>query len=118
MEILFRSQTHQERYSEILSQMKKQDCYHKALAYLFALDDNCYEHLDLLFDFEEDIIIGDGIHGGWHTSGSKRTVRLAFNLWNGFIDPDGVNYSTPSELFCGSFVEYYFVAIELRFEMI
>ena len=118
MELAFCTETHESRYNEILSEMKSQDCYHKALAYLFALDNDCYEHLDLLFDFQEDVILIDGIHGGWHTSGSKRTVRLAFNLWNSFIDPDGALYSTPSELFSGSFAEYYYVAIELRFERI
>lgn len=115
MEISFRNNTHETRYHEILSKMKSQDCYHKELAYLFALDDDCYNHIDLLFSFSDDGIIVDGIHGGWHTSSSKRTVRLAFNLWNNFIDPDSAVNSTPTELFSGSFVEYYFCAITLRF---
>ena len=116
MEILFRTEEHEAHYGEILSKMKSQDCYHRAIAYLFALDDCCYEHLDLLFDFKDDGIIVDGVNGGWHTSSSKRTVHLAFNLWNDYIDKDRPLNSTPSELFSGSFMEYYFTAIALRFE--
>ena len=85
MEILFRTEEHEAHYGEILSKMKSQDCYHRAIAYLFALDDCCYEHLDLLFDFKDDGIIVDGVNGGWHTGSSKRTVRLAFNLWNDYM---------------------------------
>ena len=116
MQLEFSCETHKTHYNEILSRMKSQDCYHQSLAYLFALDNVCFEHLDQLFDFFDDIIVVDGMHGGWHTSSSKRTVRLAFNLRNSFVDPDNAVYSTPTELFSGSFAEYYCYAIMLRFK--
>ena len=53
----FKSQKHENRYNEILSKMKNKDCYHRALAYLLALDDNITNsRLNDCFNFKDDCI--------------------------------------------------------------
>ena len=100
--------------------MKHMDCYHRALAYLLALDSECRKHTDDVFDYAEDGIRSDGLSKAWQTGTSRRTTRLAFNLWNGYCyDEDGNASSdyTPEALFVyGDYAPYYWQAIQLRFE--
>lgn len=56
-----------------------------------------------MFDFKQDCIEPDGMHGGWQTSGTVRVCRLAFNLWNGYTDPEHSNAYSPEDLFCCEF---------------
>ena len=84
--VQFKNDEHEERYYAALAKMKSTDCYHRAVAYLFTLDRDCARHIDDVFDFREDGINPDGLHSGWQTGTSVQTTRLAFNLWNGFIE--------------------------------
>ena len=91
MDIIFKNKDHEKNYQFILEHMKwkSNTAQEKSLAYLFALDENCFEHLLDLFDFYENEIIFEGIykiHGK-----STKTVKLAFNLWNGWCS-DGEKY--------------------------
>ena len=128
MDIIFKSKDHETNYHFILEKMKGKLIteQEKALAYLFSLDENCFEHLLDLFDFCENEIIFEGIykiHGK-----SEKTVRLAFNLWNGWCS-DGEKYVSddlfedylpsiyysPCNIFNCENGIYYFEAIKLRF---
>ena len=128
MDIIFKSKDHETNYHFILEKMKGKlnKKKKKALAYLFSLDENCFEHLLDLFDFCENEIIFEGIykiHGK-----SEKTVRLAFNLWNGWCS-DGEKYVSddlfedylpsiyysPCNIFNCENGIYYFEAIKLRF---
>ena len=60
-----------------------------------------------MFDFKQDCIDPEGMHGGWQTSGTVRVCRLAFNLWNGYTDPDHSNAYSPEDLFCCEFAPYF-----------
>ena len=84
--VQFKNDEHEERYYAVLAKMKSTDCYHRAVAYLFTLDRDCARHIDDVFDFRGDAINTDGLHSGWQTGTSVQTTRLAFNLWNGFIE--------------------------------
>lgn len=114
MEIKFISDAHKDFYEKMMQRSRKQDSYHRALFYLIGLTDDTRTHVLSLFDFGEDSIIPDGLNAGWHTGGSIRICRLAFNLWNGFEDPVTLGY-TPDDLFCCEFAGYFFEAIKLRF---
>ena len=114
MSIRFSSNAHEEAYHGIIEKMKKGDCYHQALAYLITLDTVCRQHVDDLFDFDQDIILFDGLKQGWQTGTSRKTTLLAFNLWSTYVDDDA-KCSTPSELFCCSCAPYYYEAIKLRY---
>jgi hypothetical protein len=126
--ISFNGYEHEEAYYEICSRMRTLDDYHKSLAYLLALDTVCRDHTADIFDFNGDGINPDCIHSGWQTSTSRRTTRLAFNLWNGrttdgetYIDKNGYeedlpsHYYAPDEIFACSYAPYYWQAIKLRY---
>ena len=121
--VKFRNATHEANYLRLLTQMKCTDEYHRALAYLFAVDEDCFRHIDDLFNFSEDGIKPQtALHHGWQTGTSVKTTRLAFNLWNGCCsdwDENGEaqpsRYFTPDEIFCSCLTPWYAEALKLRF---
>ena len=118
--IKFRNEEHERNYNFILDMMPYSDIERKALAYLFALDTVCFEHIRDLYDFSDNRILLSGIDKGWHTGTSKRTTRLAFNLFNSFcsdsIENDLPSVSfTPVELFCSEYAKFYVEALRIRF---
>lgn len=129
--MVYRNEKHQKDYESILSRMNINDCYHRSLAYLLALDTVLFEHIETLYDFQEDGIKLEGLHKGFQTGTSKKTTRLAFNLWNGcadegetYVDRDGYEsslpsiYYSPEQIFnCTTYAPYYWQAVQLRFEM-
>ena len=129
--MIFHDEQHETTYNAICTRMKYLDCYHRSLAYLLALDTVLREHIEAVFDFQEDGIKRDGLHKGFQTGTSKKTTRLAFNLWNGcyddgetYTDKDGYetelpsSYYTPEQIFsCTEYAPYYWQAIQIRFEM-
>ncbi|MBQ3256376.1 MAG: hypothetical protein IJN43_16225 [Ruminococcus sp.] len=130
MNIFFFNEEHMTAYSKLLSIMQHRDCYHQSLAYLLTLDSVCREHLNDLFDIEEDLIKRNGLHCSWQTGTSKKTTRLAFNLWNGChtdgetYNKDGYETELPSryyavdEIFnCCSYAPYYWQAVRLRYQL-
>lgn len=118
MSIKFYDTEHEKAYNEICKKMSYLDEYHSAVAYLFSLDTVCREHVNELFDFEDDSIILEGLKKPFQTSSSISTTRLAFNLWNGYCyndDGDLSRYFTVNSLFCISYAPYYVEALKLRF---
>jgi hypothetical protein len=128
--MIFHDEQHKTAFNEICKKMKKLDCYHRSTAYLLALDVVLREHLNDVFDFQKDVIKLEGLNKGFQTGSSKKTTRLAFNLWNGccddgesYIDNDGYDvplpskYYTPEQIFCcAEYAPYYWQAIKIRFE--
>ena len=128
MDIIFKDSKHETVYNDICSRMKYLDCYHRSLAYLLSLDTVLCEHIEGVYDFQEDGIKPEGLNKGFQTGTSKKTTRLAFNLWNNyyddgetFIDKDGIEESLPSAnyspayLFCCEYAKYYVEALKIRF---
>lgn len=124
----FFDESHEAKYNEFCGRMKYLDEYHKAVAYLLALDVVCREHTPDLFDFSEDVIKPDGLHKDWQTGTSRKTTRLLFNLWNGYCsdgetgkDKDGYEVELPSQYYAAdnifncNYAPYYFEAIRIRF---
>lgn len=68
-----------------------------------------------MFDFQQDCIEPDGMHGGWQTSGTVRVCQLAFNLWNGYSGERRGDEYTPYDLFCCEFAPYFMEGIKLRY---
>ena len=108
--------------------MKRTTPNRQAVAYLLALDPICFEHCRELYDFYGGHTIPEGLDKAWHTSASRRTTRLAFNLYNGwctdgetYIGPDGYEellpsrFYTPSAFFGCEDAPYYVEAIKIRF---
>lgn len=82
MAIKFRNEEHENRFYKILARMNSGDVYHTSVAYLLALDSDCYNHIGSLFDFSENLIKPNGaLTQAWQTGTSSKTTRLMFNLW-------------------------------------
>lgn len=118
MKIKFKDTQHKNFYMEMADKCKsKWDAYHKALFYILGLSPDCRKNINLLFDFNEDLIKKSGLVGGWHTSGSLSTCRLAFNLWNDYAgqEPEDAEDYTPTSLFSHGDTQFFFEGIKLRF---
>lgn len=118
MKIKFYNEEHKNRYENVISRMRATDSYHSSVAYLLSLDDNCYKHINDLFDFDDDSIKSDGLNKAWNTSTTLKVVRLAYNLWNGYcynsVDEVDRNFCVDN-IFCCSYAEYFYQAIRLRY---
>ncbi len=125
MAIKFRNEQHENRFYTILGRMNSGDVYHTSVAYLLALDNECYRHIDSLFDFGENVIKPYGaLNQAWQTGTSAKTTRLMFNLWCGSYedydrDKKEVKESsrkyTVDEIFSSSLALWYFEAVRLRY---
>lgn len=120
-EIRFFNQRHHDKYDRFLNQMRAADPHHQATAYLLAflaLKDDVESHLSEIFDFAEDVILPDGLSAEWLMDDTvdRKTVRLLFNLWNGYHgqDSEQSRYYTVSEIFACPFAPYYWQAIRLN----
>ena len=104
----FKNQNHEERYVGILGRMKSDDCYHRSLAYLLALDGNITDsRIKDCFDFNEDCI--KPVDAAWITGFDRRVLMLAAHLWN------SANVINLDDVF-GSDDIYLLEAIRIRFE--
>lgn len=121
MNIRFKNQKHVKRYQDLISRMRCDDAYHKSVAYLIALNDDCYNHISDIFNLDRDRIVLDGITSAWQTSGSLSITRLVFNLWSGccsdYIDDNDEISSDYSAcwIFYNSDALYMFEAVKLRY---
>lgn len=115
----FKDEQHKANYNELYNSMKVKDEYHNTLAYLLTLDTVCREHIKSVYDIEQDTIKPECIFDSWQTSGSTKTIRLAFNLWNGrATDKDTESaspYYTVDEIFSCSYAPYFWQAIQIRY---
>ena len=129
MGIIYKDKDHELNYNFLLQLMTRITSTRKAVAYLLALDQICFEHCRELYDFHEDNTIPEGLDKAWHTSASRRTTRLAFNLYNGYfsdgetyIGSDGFEemlpsrFYTPYTFFGCEDALYYVEAVKIRFE--
>ena len=117
---IFRNDQHRQRYALALQRMPSADEYHKPLAYLIALDDICSAHAAEIYDDAADSIKPEVLRASWMTGTTGKTVRLAFNLWNGFCYADAdadepCSDYTPESIFCTDYLPFFLEAIRLRY---
>ena len=124
--IIFSSKEHKDFFYGILYKIQKYDVYHQALFYCLGIDRDTRDHIESIYDFEEDTIKTECLTEGWITSGSSKIVRMAFNLYCG--DSPSVDDQenkedmmteyecyTPEYLFCCGYAMYFWQAIKLRY---
>jgi hypothetical protein len=112
----FISKEHEEFYKKQLEKSKSKDCYHRTLFYILGIDDDTRKHFIDLYNCEKDIIKLSGIHSGWITSTSRRMIRFAFNMFNGYYENEESLKYTPYDLFLyipNKYIEYMFYGIML-----
>lgn len=115
IKVNFRSKAHQDFFLKMLSRCKTNDSYHRAFFYVMGIADGTRANINQLFNFKEDCITPDGMHGGWQTSGTIRVCRLAFNLWNGYTEQESICDFTPYDLFCCDFAPFFMEGIKVRY---
>ena len=128
--MIFKDDRHENAFYQILDriQLSYSDPERTALAYLLALNEDCRSHINDLYDFEERVILPEGLDQDWQTHTSLKTTRLAFNLYNGYCydgqtykGSDGYERDLPSEyyspvhLFACNDARYFLEAIKIRY---
>lgn len=116
---------HEENYLKLLEEMRSKDEYHKSTAYLIALDNDLMQHLNDVFDLDQDVIKHTALNQPWQTGTSIKTTRLLFNLWNSFMYESSEDFTEDilsrhysiDEIFSSCLALYYFEAIKLRFNI-
>lgn len=99
----------------MMSRSKVNDTYHRAFFYVMGIAGETRNNINQMFDFKNDCIVPEGMHGGWQTSGTVKVCHLAFNLWNGYAEEGRERYFTPEELFCCEFAPYFMEGIQVRY---
>ena len=124
--ILFRSQSHKLFYEQYLPQCRYQDAYHAALVYCLGIDRDTRDHVNEIYDFRTGLVKTECLHDGWQTSGSKKIVRMAYNLYNNGT-PSVFDYEdseeqltecgqyTVEESFCCGYAPYFWQAVKIRY---
>ena len=105
--IRFASEEHRDFFLSMISKSRHNDSYHRSFFYVMGIAPETRANIQQMFNFKEDCIEPDGMHGGWQTSGTVRVCRLAFNLWNGYTEPEQSNAFSPEDLFCCEFAPYF-----------
>lgn len=111
---IFASEHHRTFYERCMARVRD-DSYHKAFFYLVGVCADTRQRVNRLFDFEDDCIRSEALQEGWQTSGTYRLCLLAFNLWNGYIEPGREQDTTPYDLFTCGFAPYMMEGIKLRY---
>lgn len=94
-DIKFRDTAHRDFFLENMMKCRVNDCYHRAFFYVMGIASETRANINQMFNFKEDCIEPEGMHGGWQTSGTVKVCHLAFNLWNGYAEEGQERYFTP-----------------------
>jgi len=123
---IFIDAQHKEFYSRYIQKCGCQDSCHRALVYCLGVDRDTRKHIHDIYNFESGCIKTECLHEGWQTSGSKKVIRLAFNLYTDravsvydYGSQSGqlqecVRYSV-AEIMCCGYVRYFLEAVRIRY---
>ena len=114
-EIRFSSKEHEKFFYQMLAKCGKHDSYYSSFFYCVGISEDTRNHVDRMFDFKERLIKPEALHEGWQTGGSARLTRLAFNLWNGYVEKGEESLSTPYEMFDCGYASYFYEAIRMKY---
>lgn len=115
--MFFTSEEHKDFYINNMELISYKDAYHKSLIYLIGATDTTRLHSRDIYDVLNDQIQLDCFSRGWQTSGTTRICRLAFNLFNGFIDEVDAPLYTPYHLLGYDLDDVFIQAIMIRFHV-
>ena len=114
-DLRFASPEHRDFFLDMMSEARRNDCYHRAFFYVMGIAPETRANIRQMFDFKQDCIEPDGMHGGWQTSGAVKVCHLAFSRWSGDAEEGQERYFTPEELFCCEFAPYFMEGIKVRY---
>lgn len=112
---IFIDDEHADFFGKMQSASKMSDTYHRALFYTLGLSEETRSHIHRIYNLKEREICPECLTEGWQTHTTLRICLLAFNLFNGYIDPENPKASTPESLFDCAFAPYFVNAVAIRF---
>lgn len=113
--IRFASKAHRDFFMEMREKTRYDDNCRRAFFYVMGLTEETRANISRMYDFEREQICPEGMRGGWQTSGSVRVCRMAFNLFNGYVEKKNCQAYTPEDLFCCEFSSCFMEGIKLRY---
>ena len=128
--IKFESEEHKEFFVNYVPKCRCDDVYHIALIYCLGISRDTRAHVKEIYDFKSGNVKPECLDSAWQTSGSRKVVRLAFNLYCnstpsvGYMEDAGESMEeqlyeceryTVEEIFCCSYARYFWEAIKLRY---
>ncbi len=124
--MIYSSMEHKDFFVRSLKRCRYQDVYHAALVYCLGIDRDTRDHVNEIYDFKTGLVKTECLHDGWQTSGSRKIVRMAYNLYNNGT-PSVFDYEdseeqltecgqyTVEELFCCGYAPYFWQAVKIRY---
>lgn len=113
--IKFNSKEHEMFYGEMLNRTKGDDVYYRAFFYCMGVCPTTRKHIDDLFDFNEGCIMLENIHQPYQTGTSYQVTRMAYNLWNSYVEEGYASSTTPSSLFACEYANEFSEALKIRY---
>ena len=75
-DIKFRDTAHRDFFLENMMKCRVNDCYHRSFFYVMGIASETRANINQMFNFKEDCIEPEGMHGGWQTSGTVKVCLL------------------------------------------
>ena len=126
--MVFVDDDHERFFKNNIDKGYENDPYRQALFYCLGIDLTTREHVDRIYDFNENSIILECINESWQTTGSLAVTRLAFNLYNNgtptvaLYDEDQEqqlaecrHYSVENIFSVIAYTDYFIQAIQIRY---
>ncbi len=99
----------------MLERVKRNDIYYRTFFYCMDVCETTQKHIDDLFDFNEGCIKPENLHKAYQTGTSYKVTRMAYNLWNDYIEEGYEASTTPSSLFACEYANEFHQALEIRY---
>ena len=74
--IRFASPEHRDFFLDMMGEARRNDCYHRAFFYVMGIAPETRANIRRMFDFKQDRIDPEGMHGGGQTSGTVWCAAL------------------------------------------
>lgn len=128
----YMNKVHQQFVMECVEKAKNDDCYHMSLFYILGLTQDCRNHIDSLYNWNDGCVQQTrGESYGWITGTDACIIRLAYNMYNNgaptAFDIDNLEEKNdelmsylPTAIFgylSPELIEYCFEGIRIRYEM-
>lgn len=82
-DIKFRDTAHRDFFLENMMKCRVNDCYHRAFFYVMGIASETRANINQMFNFKEDCIEPEGMHGGWQTSGTVKVCHILLTFGTG-----------------------------------
>ena len=112
---IFIDSRHEAFYMNIMDRYPSMDIYREVFFYTMGLSADTRDHITELYAFDEGFISLDNLDAPWQTELTRQICNLAYNLYNGYCDDDGLDGYTPYHIFRSPLAAYFVCAIQMLY---